>query len=84
MRDGFVPIRGSEPIGAEMRERERIMLGLRLRSGVSLESDASLREARDLAAAGLLVLDGRVTRTTRDGEALLNAVTLRLTSGMFS
>ena len=51
---------------------------------MSLESDASLREARDLAAAGLLVLDGRVTRTTRDGEALLNAVTLRLTSGMFS
>jgi len=84
VRDGFVPIRGSEPVGAEMRERERIMLGLRLRSGVSLESDASLREARDLAAAGLLVLDGRVTRTTRDGEALLNAVTLRLTSGMFS
>ena len=56
------------------------MLGLRLRGGVRLASAASLHEASLLVDAGLLELDGEVTRTTRDGEALLNAVTVRLTS----
>jgi coproporphyrinogen III oxidase-like Fe-S oxidoreductase len=82
VRDGLLPIRDSESIGLLVREQERVMLGLRLRCGVRLATEASMHEARILADAGLLELEGEVTRTTRDGEALLNAVTVRLTSGV--
>lgn len=82
--DGLVPIRDSESIGAGMREQERIMLGLRLQRGVELVSDASLTEARILEAVGMLTVNGRMTRTTRAGESVLNAITERLTSGISS
>jgi len=82
--EGLLPIRGSESIDAGMREQERIMLGLRLQRGVRLVSAASRAEARILEAAGLLALDDGMTRTTRAGESLLNAVTERLTSAIRS
>jgi coproporphyrinogen III oxidase-like Fe-S oxidoreductase len=71
-------IRDAEWIDAAMRAEESIMLGLRLREGVSLEHAGALAEARELAGAGLLVLDGRRARVTARGEDVLNQLALRL------
>jgi oxygen-independent coproporphyrinogen III oxidase len=71
-------VRGVEWIDVGMRDEESIMLGLRLREGVRLVHDGAISEARELAAAGFLELDGpRVTVTSR-GEDVLNQVALRL------
>lgn len=83
MHGGRLPIRDFEMIDAETQERERVMLGLRLRRGVCLTDEAMRREAQTLAAAGLVDSvenDGSVTRTTRRGEGVLNAVISRLLS----
>ena len=77
IRDGQFPISGSEPVGPEMREEERVMLGLRLREGVSVGA-SSLDEARSLEGLGLVAIDGDRVRATARGEAVLNQVTLRL------
>jgi oxygen-independent coproporphyrinogen-3 oxidase len=77
IRAGQFPIAGSEPVGPEMREEERVMLGLRLREGVSLGA-SSLDEARSLEGLGLVAIDGDRVRATARGEAVLNQVTLRL------
>jgi putative oxygen-independent coproporphyrinogen III oxidase len=77
VRSGTLGVIGSEAVGAEMREQERLMLGLRLREGVRI--DATLvAEARSLEGLGLVVLDGDRVRATVRGEAVLNQVTLRL------
>jgi putative oxygen-independent coproporphyrinogen III oxidase len=70
-------LRNLEWVDAGMRTEESIMLGLRLREGVHLDRVA-LREARELAAAGLLELDGAQARATARGEEVLNQLALRL------
>ncbi len=77
IRAGEFAITGSEPVGAEMREQERVMLGLRLREGVRVGA-AGLDEARSLEGLGLVVIEGDRVRATARGEAVLNQVTLRL------
>ncbi len=71
-------IRDPEWIDATMRAEESIMLGLRLREGVHLEREDVLAEARELAGAGFLVLDGSWARATPRGEDVLNQLALRL------
>jgi len=61
-----------------MRTEESIMLGLRLREGVRLESSAAQREAGELVAAGLLELEGSRARATPRGVDVLNQLALRL------
>jgi oxygen-independent coproporphyrinogen-3 oxidase len=76
--DAPLSVTGVEWVDAGMRAEESIMLGLRLREGVRLEHGGALREARALAAAGFLELDGpRATATSR-GEEVLNQLALRL------
>jgi putative oxygen-independent coproporphyrinogen III oxidase len=77
IRAGEFALVGSEPVGSEMREQERVMLGLRLREGVRV-GVASLDEARSLEGLGLVAIDGDRVRATARGEAVLNQVTLRL------
>ncbi len=67
-----------EWINEEMRGEEAIMLGLRLREGVRLADVGAITEARELAAAGLLELDGARATVTPRGEDVLNQVALRL------
>ena len=54
------------------------MLGLRLREGVRLEDEAVVAEARELAGAGFLELDGSLATVTARGEDVLNQLALRL------
>ncbi|MFI5313805.1 MAG: radical SAM family heme chaperone HemW [Candidatus Dormibacteria bacterium] len=70
--------RNLEWIDATMRAEESIMLGLRLSEGVRLDRDDVLAEARELAGAGFLVLDGTRARVTRAGEDVLNQLAVRL------
>jgi oxygen-independent coproporphyrinogen-3 oxidase len=77
IRAGGIPVAGSEPVGIEMREQERVMLGLRLREGVRIGA-STLEEARALEGLGLIAIDGDRVRATARGEAVLNQVTLRL------
>ena len=79
---GVIPVRDVEHVDAISHEEERLMMGLRLHEGVRL-GDARVRgEAEELAGAGLLRLSGDTARATAAGEAVLNAVTLRLTSAL--
>jgi oxygen-independent coproporphyrinogen-3 oxidase len=71
-------LRGVEWVDAVMRGEESIMLGLRLREGIRLEGDGAIEEARALAAAGFLMLDGAHATVTARGEDVLNQVSLRL------
>ena len=77
IRAGEIPVAGSEPVGIEMREQERVMLGLRLREGVRIGASI-LGEARALEGLGLIAIDGDRVSATARGEAVLNQVTLRL------
>jgi putative oxygen-independent coproporphyrinogen III oxidase len=77
IRAGEFAVVGSEPVGPDMREQERVMLGLRLREGVRLGA-SGLDEARSLEGLGLVAIDGDRVRATARGEAVLNQVTLRL------
>jgi len=77
LRTGTLGITGSEMVRPGMREQERVMLGLRLREGVSIDA-TRVGEARSLEELGLVVLDGDRVRATARGEAVLNQVTLRL------
>jgi len=74
---GDLPFAGSETVGPDMREQERLMLGLRLREGVSIDASRA-PEARSLEGLGLVAVDGDRVRATARGEAVLNQVTLRL------
>jgi putative oxygen-independent coproporphyrinogen III oxidase len=77
VRMGTTVVSGSEMVRPGMREQERVMLGLRLREGVSIDA-TRVGEARSLEELGLVVLEGDRVRATARGEALLNQVTLRL------
>jgi len=74
-------VAGAEVVDAAAHEAERVMVGLRRRRGVELIDPASHREARMLAAAGLLRWDGLNARVTRRGQELLDGVALRLVRG---
>ena len=73
----LLPVAGSEMVGSVMREQERLMLGLRLREGVTIDA-TRVEEARSLEGLGLLAIEGDRVRATTRGEAVLNQVTLRL------
>jgi oxygen-independent coproporphyrinogen-3 oxidase len=75
---GTLPVEGVELVGAGAHEAERVMVGLRLAGGVTLEAAGPRREAVALAALGLLEWDGRTARATRRGQEVLNAVVERL------
>ena len=79
---GELPVAESELIDATSHEEERLMMGLRLREGVRLDDVRVRREAAALAGAGLLSLSGETARVTPSGEAVLNAVTLRLAAAL--
>ena len=79
---GEPPLTEHELVGAAEHEQERLMLGLRLRQGITLTDAGVRREASVLAGSGLLTLEGDVAQVTRAGEAVLNAVTLRLASAL--
>ena len=51
IRAGRLPFTGAEMVGREMREQERLMLGLRLREGVRIDA-GRVAEARSLAGLG--------------------------------
>ena len=76
----LLPLQGTEVISAATREYERLMLGLRLRDGVSI-TEPRVRQAADaLLRRGLLeAAPGSRLRTTARGEAVLNQVALLLT-----
>jgi oxygen-independent coproporphyrinogen-3 oxidase len=79
---GDLPVHGVELITAATRERERLILGLRLRDGVSID-DARARSAAELLMdRGLLEAAGTRVRTTARGEAVLNQVALMLTEDL--
>jgi len=69
---------GWEAVDAGQAELERVACGLRLREGVRLRTPAQRRMARQLSRHGLLEVAAGRARTTRRGEELLEAVTLRL------
>jgi oxygen-independent coproporphyrinogen-3 oxidase len=78
---GRSPASGREVLTAEQRALEAVMLGLRLRDGVALQSlgDHGARAARAAAVEGRVVIgDGRVT-LTREGRLLASAVARELT-----
>ena len=78
---GGLGVEGSETLGAADHEVERVMVGLRLAGGVQLTQSRALDEARRLARAGLVVVDGDRVRTTRRGQEVLNGVAVRLLDG---
>jgi oxygen-independent coproporphyrinogen-3 oxidase len=80
--EGRLPITQHELIDAASHEQERLMLGLRLREGVALSDARVVAEAAALADGGLLTVVGDIARVTDAGEAVLNAVTLRLTAAV--
>jgi oxygen-independent coproporphyrinogen-3 oxidase len=71
-------LRDLEWVDADMRAEESIMLGLRLREGVTLPGPGVIAEARQLAGAGFLALDGARASVTARGEDVLNQVAVRL------
>ena len=83
LREGRLPIDGSESIDRATSEQERLMLGLRLREGVTVQHDIGQRwsaTADRLVTEGLLEVDGDRARVTPRGEQVLNQVTLQLTA----
>jgi oxygen-independent coproporphyrinogen-3 oxidase len=75
---GNLPVDGAETVSALAGDEERIMVGLRLREGVTLAGGRRRYEAEQLADAGLLVLDGDAVRATRRGQEMLNELVVRL------
>jgi putative oxygen-independent coproporphyrinogen III oxidase len=75
---GRLPVEGLELVGAGDHEAERVMVGLRLARGVTVEEEPARRQAEALAAGGLLEWDGTTARATRRGQEVLNAVVARL------
>jgi oxygen-independent coproporphyrinogen-3 oxidase len=67
--DGRLPVAGRETLGEDERATERVMLGLRLAEGLALEDERTRRDARALAADGLLaraaLARGRAVLTLR-------------------
>lgn len=76
---GLLPLHGHEAVDAKMRDAEGIMLGLRLRDGITVHDGALRAQAAVLARDGLLEpVDATTWRTTPRGEQVLNAIALRL------
>jgi len=78
---GRLPERELEPLDADVRARERLMLGLRLDEPLSLGGLRSALDARGLARAerlGLAVDGGRTLALTRRGRFLGGAVTAEI------
>lgn len=78
-----------EPLAAEVRVEEFLMMGLRLRQGISRRRFAAglgrrpeevidARALADLVDGGFLALDGEGLRASERGRAVLNAVLGRL------
>ncbi|TMC48977.1 MAG: radical SAM family heme chaperone HemW [Chloroflexi bacterium] len=74
---GGLGIAGTEAIDQDTNELERIMVGLRRSAGVELQARHASAAAQ-LAADGLVSVDGVRCRATRRGQELLNHVALRL------
>jgi oxygen-independent coproporphyrinogen-3 oxidase len=87
LQAGKAPEAGSEEIGAALAMGETMMLGLRLREGVSAEAfrerfgrsldEVYGRELDELAAGGLIEWDGQRARLTAHGRLLGNQVFMR-------
>jgi oxygen-independent coproporphyrinogen-3 oxidase len=71
---------GREVLDAGTRRVEDLMLGVRMRSGVSLATlaDNQRAEASALVAEGLASVDEGTLRLTRTGRLLADAVIRRL------
>ena len=82
VESGALPVLDHELVDAVSHEQERLMLGLRLREGVRLDDERLRAEAAVLSDAGFLTVTAGVARVTAEGERVLNAVTLRLTSAL--
>jgi oxygen-independent coproporphyrinogen-3 oxidase len=79
---GVMPIAGSESTSAITRERERLMLGLRLTEGVPVTDARVLTAVAELTTCGLLERDGDRVRASTRGEQVLNQLALRLTEAV--
>jgi len=75
---GTLPIEGWEAITPAQAEAERLLLGLRLAEGVTLDGDPAAR-AVPLVHAGLLWRRDQSYGTTARGQEVLNEVVRRLT-----
>ncbi len=74
---GGFGITGQEPVSPLMRRAETVMMGLRLNEGVAT-GDVDMAAARDLAAAGMVAIQGDRVVTTRRGQEVLNEIATRL------
>ncbi len=66
-----------EDISKDQQMTEAVMMGLRLREGINIESyknDLDQNKIKALEDEGLLILDGHVLRTTPEGLKKLNSV----------
>ena len=72
--DGLLPVAGSETLGPEARDLERVMLGLRLADGLDLALLDDAGAAERLAADGLLTLRGGRAVLTLHGRRLADGV----------
>ncbi|WP_235879738.1 radical SAM family heme chaperone HemW [Polyangium aurulentum] len=86
---GELSVESEEPLDAETRLRERIMLGLRLREGFDLErsarelgvpawTDARKRAAERLQARGKLVIEDGHVRVPREAWVLADGIAAEL------
>ncbi len=81
LRDGQEPPREVEPLDARLRDRERLMLGLRLDGALDLGAFYGTVDpvgVERMAGLGLLVRDGEAVRLTRRGRMLGGGVTVEL------
>jgi oxygen-independent coproporphyrinogen-3 oxidase len=74
---GRRPEAGREVLDAAQRRMEEVMLGVRLAEGLELRPD-ELLAARDLAARGLVDIDGATAVLTRRGRLLADLVVREL------
>ena len=81
LASGASPAAGRELLDADTRRFERIMLEIRMAEGldVALLSPAGRRQARELAAEGLLVLEGGRARLTLPGRLRADGIARDLT-----
>jgi oxygen-independent coproporphyrinogen-3 oxidase len=81
LASGSSPAAGREVLGADTRRFERIMLEIRMAEGLDLAllSPAGRRQADELAAEGLLVLDQGRARLTLPGRLRADGIARDLT-----
>jgi putative oxygen-independent coproporphyrinogen III oxidase len=77
---GDLPVAGREVLTAEQQALEAVMLGIRVREGVSLSSlsQTGVRAAHDQAARGRVELDAGHARLTREGRLFADEVAREL------